>query len=84
MDFEVRYAMESEDGGFRFRFYCQLCEEGYTTGLINADSIDEAYQIARRKARIHFNGCHGCGKWVCDAHYNEDEMMCVNCASQAE
>jgi hypothetical protein len=82
MDFTARYTMIGEDGGFRFRFYCQLCEEGHLTGLISAGSFDEAFQIACSQAKRHFNGCHRCGKWVCDAHYNEDEMMCSNCAPQ--
>ena len=28
----------------------------------------------------HFNMCHACGKWVCDLHYNEETMNCVECA----
>ena len=29
----------------------------------------------------HFHRCHKCRQWVCDADFNEDEVMCGMCAS---
>ena len=31
------------------------------------------------EGRSHFNLCHKCGKWVCDAMYNADVMHCADC-----
>jgi len=65
---------------FRFTFTCELCDCNHTTGRILAESVGAARIIAAREARPLFNRCHICGKWVCDTHYNEDVMQCVDCA----
>lgn len=79
--FTLKSKMLCKSGCYYFSFSCELCDGGYTTGSIMADSIGEALQIARREARPHFNCCHRCHRWICDAHYNIDEMMCTECAS---
>ncbi len=78
--FTASYTMESGPDGYRFRFHCAQCDESHTTGCFCADSVEEAYAQAAVEARSSFNGCHRCGQWVCDEHYNEDEMMCTQCA----
>lgn len=79
-DFTAKYIMSCKDGCFRFEFTCLLCESNYTTGLISAASVEEAFRLAADEARKHFNRCQKCGEWVCDQHYNEDDMMCIACA----
>ena len=71
--------MVCKNGSYRFSFFCALCDDCYTTGRVIADSVSEALAIARQEARPHFNRCHKCGRWICDRHYNIDEMMCVEC-----
>ena len=79
LDFNARYTMSAENGGYRFRFYCAFCDGGYTTGLIHADCLETALSLAKQEAKHYFNGCHKCGKWICDRHYNIDEMTCTEC-----
>lgn len=78
-EFTPKSTMLCENGGYRFHFACSLCDKGYTTGQIAADTVGEALDLARREARPHFNRCHQCGRWICDEHYNIDEMTCVEC-----
>ena len=41
---------------------------------------EKAFIQAQNEAKQHFNRCHGCRRWVCDADFNEDVGMCVECA----
>lgn len=82
-DFPLKSAMVEEDGFYRFTFFCSLCDAGHTTGRICASSAGAARVIAEQDARPYFNRCHRCGKWVCDAHYNESVFMCTSCAPRA-
>jgi len=41
---------------------------------------DKAFEQAQNEARQHYNRCHNCRQWVCDADFNEDEGLCVECA----
>lgn len=75
-----KYLVAKEDGGYRFRFVCGLCSRNYTTALISGESEDDALRAAENEARPYFNGCHKCGRWICDEHYNKDEMVCTECA----
>jgi len=45
---------------------------------------ENAFNMAQNEAMQHFHRCHGCQKWVCDADFNEDEGMCVDCAPRQE
>jgi len=76
----AKYTMSNDDGFYQFHFHCDYCEEGYSTGKIEADSVDSALRHAWHEAREYFNGCHKCGKWICEKHYNMEEMMCTDCA----
>ncbi len=60
-------------------FFCDLCDYGYSAEPVAAESPGGAIRKAREQARRHFNLCHRCKKWVCDRHYNEDVMLCVEC-----
>ena len=79
-DFTPKSAMAEENGTFRFSFFCELCEGGCTTEPISAATVKDAFEYAQREARPFFNRCHHCHRWVCDSHYNEDVMMCTDCA----
>jgi len=41
---------------------------------------EKAFEMAQNEARRHFNRCHNCRQWVCDADFNEDTGLCVECA----
>ncbi len=41
---------------------------------------EQAFIRAQNEAQQHFHRCHGCRRWVCDADFNEEEGMCVECA----
>jgi ribosomal protein L40E len=40
---------------------------------------EEAFDMAMNEAKNHFHRCHGCQKWVCDADFNDDDGLCVEC-----
>ena len=80
VNYKANYRITHANGNYQFQYFCFLCDYNYTTGWIAAASEDEARILAEKAARKHFNGCHNCGRWVCDAHYNMEEMICVECA----
>lgn len=45
---------------------------------------EKAFERAQNEAKEHFHRCHGCHLWVCDADYNEDEGLCVECAPRQD
>lgn len=45
---------------------------------------EKAFERAQNEAKSHFHRCHGCRQWACDACYNEDEMLCTECAPRQE
>jgi len=45
---------------------------------------ERAFEHAKNEAQRHFHRCHGCNQWVCDSCYNEDEMLCTDCAPRQE
>ena len=79
-DFSLKSVMVEEKEFFAFTFYCEVCNQGYTTGKIIATSAMKARDIAIQEARPYFNRCLACGSWICDRHYNEDVMKCTKCA----
>jgi len=78
--YKAKYTVEKENDSYRFKYICGLCDWHYTTGLIDADSEDDAMKIAEDEARLYFNGCRKCGRWICDEHYDMDKMVCAECA----
>lgn len=67
------------EGGFCLTFFCELCGNGYTTPQLNCKTLKEALRLGERDARLHFNRCSCCYRWVCDEHFNENRMMCTDC-----
>ena len=45
---------------------------------------EKAFERAKNEAQKHFHRCHGCNIWICDACYNEDEMLCTSCAPRQD
>lgn len=82
--FTQRYKTHRTANGFGFSFYCDLCEKSFNTDIIATYSFAWAFQQAQVIAKLHFNKCHKCGKWVCDQHYNENVMMCIECQPKDE
>jgi len=71
------------EGGYRVQLFCALCDYVYTSDWIKATSEEEAYRLAEPEAKLKINGCHKCGNWICDEHYNADAQMCTSCAPLA-
>ena len=63
------YDVIHEEGGNRYRFFCDisgalLC----TTEPFSADTTEAELMLAWKSMGVeHFNLCHKCGKWVMDA-----------------
>ncbi|HWS30279.1 MAG TPA: hypothetical protein VN512_09240 [Clostridia bacterium] len=45
---------------------------------------EHAFERAQNEAQQHFHRCHACRTWVCDADFNENGGLCVNCAPRQE
>jgi membrane protease subunit (stomatin/prohibitin family) len=45
---------------------------------------EQAFERAQNEAMRHFHRCHSCHQYACDADYNEDEGLCVECAPRQE
>ena len=75
------YKVIEKDGGRCYRFFCEASGMAMvTTGVYRGvPAADEAETAWTREGREHFNLCHKCGKWVCDAMYNADVMHCADC-----
>lgn len=80
LEFTSKSRVVRDEGKYVFTFFCDMCDRGCTTQVTGADSQKTAMKRAREEARQYFNLCHRCRKWVCDTHYNEDVMLCVECA----
>ena len=68
-----------EKDGYNVSYSCSMC--GHTVEAYAEAAVSEAEAISKTKNdAVHFfNKCHSCGRWVCDLHYNEDVMTCVEC-----
>ena len=84
LSFTASYTIAETNGGYRFQFRCAFCESGYATELIKAESVDAALRIAEKSASRYFSSCAKCGKWVCDYHYNMQELACTECIPLSE
>ncbi len=65
--------------GSRYQFFCDLSgARVYSSDLIKSDdnTLEKAWNIAKAE----FNQCEKCGRFVCDAMYNADTFMCVDCS----
>lgn len=83
--FTLKSQMLRSGGHYTFKFYCDRCEagsgcpHGYVTAAIEAASIKDAYAEAQQEARLHFNFCTCCQRWVCDDHFDVDTAQCTDC-----
>lgn len=41
---------------------------------------ETAFEKAQNEAMGHFHRCHKCHHWVCEADFNEQDGLCVECA----
>lgn len=82
--FTQKYKTHHMANGFSFTFYCDLCEKSFDTDEFLTDSFVQAFYEAQAISKPYFNKCHKCGKWICDEHYNENVMMCVECQPKGE
>lgn len=82
--FTQRFKTVKTENGFRFVFFCDLCDHAEETEEIISESYEEALREAQVSAKRYFNMCHNCGKWICDEHYNEDDMQCIECSPRSE
>lgn len=75
------YRIITDAGGNRYRFFCDLSGAAMcTTHPVMAETQEEELTLAwESEGRKHFNLCHNCGKWVCEAMYNADVSHCVEC-----
>ncbi|MBQ3177290.1 MAG: zinc-ribbon domain-containing protein [Clostridia bacterium] len=75
------YKIIEKDGGRCYRFFCEASGMAMvTTKVYRCDNPEEELQTAwAEEGREHFNLCHKCGKWVCDAMYNADVLHCADC-----
>lgn len=78
--FTPKCRTEQLESGYRFTFSCELCDHSYTTPVFPGPTRGEALRMAEQDARLRFNRCACCRRWVCDEHYNENRMMCTVCA----
>lgn len=77
--FTAKHLMVREDTGFRLTFFCEVCGDRYVTPPLVCDTPQDALHLGEQDARLHFNRCSGCQRWVCDEHFNENQMMCTDC-----
>ena len=75
------YKVIEKDGGRCYRFFCEASGMAMVTTRVyrGVPAADEAETAWTGEGREHFNLCHKCGKWVCDAMYNADVMHCADC-----
>ncbi|MDD2955182.1 MAG: zinc-ribbon domain-containing protein [Oscillospiraceae bacterium] len=79
-DFTAKCRVFRDGDVYQYTFFCDICENGYTTSPVQASGPGEAQALAEAEARLHFNWCRRCRRWVCDEHFNENQMMCTDCA----
>lgn len=83
-DFSKLCTMSQEGEVYSFTFFCELCDAGHTVKTVGTTNVSDARETAAKEAMRYFNRCHKCEKWVCDTHYNEDVMLCTDCAPREE
>ncbi len=64
---------------FYLTFFCEACGRGYSPPPLVCNTPNEALHLGEQDARLHFNRCRSCHRWVCDEHFNENGMMCTDC-----
>lgn len=77
----ANYKRQQTPIGNKYQFFCDLSDALIcTTAPVKADTPDEELLLAwNTYAKVHFNKCHKCGKWVINEMYNPDVLNCVLC-----
>ena len=52
---------------FYLTFFCEACGRGYSPPPLVCNTPNEALHLGEQDARLHFNRCRSCHRWVCDA-----------------
>lgn len=76
------YKIVATPSGNKYNFYCEL-SGGFicTTHAYSEATPDVELEKAwSQEGKASFNLCRKCGKWVCNAMFNADVLMCVECA----
>jgi len=74
------YKIIPDSKGNKYAFICEMSRSiAFVTRPVKADSPKEELNSAWEEARMHFNRCRKCGKWVIDAMFNPDVLNCVGC-----
>ncbi len=72
------YKIKNEN---RYSFFCDLSgARVFITEPIDGETPKEKLKKAWQLAKPEFNRCEKCGRYVCDAMYNADTLMCVDCS----
>ena len=82
LEYKAKFTLFCNGDTYQITYMCAMCDFHHMTEMIYAKSESDARLLTEDEARRSFNGCHKCGRWVCDEHYNMAEMMCVCCAAK--
>lgn len=76
------YKIIFDAGGNRYRFFCERSGAAVcTTAPVRADTMEQELLLAwKGEGRKYFNLCPECGRWVSDAMYNPDMLLCIACS----
>lgn len=75
------YKTINDSGGNRYQFFCDISgARVFTSEPIAATTPEDEIRIAWDAAKREFNRCEKCGKYICNAMYNADTFMCVDCS----
>ncbi len=96
--FTRKFEDNSNGREFSFTFFCDICQRPYCSSAISRAGIAKelrpclrhsrrgAYRLALEKAsyeaRLHFNRCRRCAKWVCDDDFHMDSGLCAACLAE--
>lgn len=86
--FTKKFEDNSMESGYAFTFFCDLCGRPYHTRLLSREELvgrsrfavrRSALALAAREAKLHFNRCTRCRRWVCDQDFDIETDLCSNC-----
>ncbi len=89
--FTFHYTSRCAPNGFEFVFFCDLCQRPTHVSIRAAGQAHrhlpyakaQAFQKAVYAARLRFNRCRGCLRWVCDQDFDLDAGLCAQCAKES-
>ena len=77
----ANYKVQQTSNGNKYQFFCDLSDALVcTTAPVKADTPEKELMLAwNAYAKVHFNKCHKCGRWIINEMYNPDVLTCVEC-----